>query len=59
MTSTTNTPSYEKSAYLIAVVLLGLLAVNTLVFGLPGLALTALVLVPVVFVVLLIITVGG
>ncbi|PYG30011.1 hypothetical protein [Pelagimonas varians] len=59
MTSTTNTPSYEKWAYLIAAALLGLLAVNTLVFGLAGLAMTALVLVPVVFIVLLIITVGG
>lgn len=59
MSETTTNPTHEKWAYLIAAGLLGLLAVNTLVFGLPGLAMTALVLVPVIYVVLLIIMVGG
>lgn len=59
MVETSNNPTHEKWAYVIAAALLGLLAVNTLVFGLPGLAMTALVLVPVVYIVLLIIMVGG
>jgi hypothetical protein len=48
----------EQVAYLIAAALVATGASMTVLFGLPGLAMTALALVPVVYVVLLLITVG-
>jgi hypothetical protein len=50
--------SDEAIAYLIAAALVTVGASMTTIFGLPGLAMTALTLVPVVYVVLLLITVG-
>lgn len=44
--------------YLIALLIVALLAVNTLVFGAVGLAMTALAAVPVIFGLLLLITFG-
>ncbi|SMX50262.1 hypothetical protein [Maliponia aquimaris] len=50
--------SGERIAYLGAALIVAFGATMTGMFGLPGLAMTALALVPVVFVVLLMITVG-
>ncbi|MGP6085784.1 hypothetical protein [Antarctobacter jejuensis] len=50
--------SDEKLAYLIAVLLVVFGAAMTVLFGLPGLAMTALALVPVMYVVLILISVG-
>ncbi|WP_167647464.1 hypothetical protein [Mameliella alba] len=50
--------SPEQVAYLIAALLVGAGAAMTALFGLPGLAMTALALVPVVYVVLILISVG-
>lgn len=50
--------SEERIAYLGAALLVALGAGMTALFGLPGLAMTALALVPVVYAVLLLITVG-
>lgn len=44
--------------YLIALVIVALFALNTLLFGLPGLAMTALAAVPVIYGILMLITVG-
>ncbi|MBW4985673.1 hypothetical protein KZZ07_24325 [Mameliella sp. CS4] len=50
--------SPEQVAYLIAALLVGTGAAMTALFGLAGLAMTALALVPVVYVVLILISVG-
>ncbi|WP_323771427.1 hypothetical protein [Antarctobacter sp.] len=50
--------SGEKMFYLIALVLVAVGAGMTLLFGLPGLAMTALALVPVIYVLLIAISVG-
>ena len=54
----TASDSREKWAYLLALVLVAILASNTALFGLVGLAMTGLALVPVMFVVLLTIMIG-
>ncbi len=58
-TAEDKTAATEKWAYLIALALVALLAVNTALFGLAGLSMTAVALVPVIFITLLIIMVGG
>lgn len=50
--------STEQFAYAIAALVIGTGASMTTFFGLPGLAMTALTLVPIVFVALILITVG-
>lgn len=50
--------SDEKIAYVLALVIVALGAVLTIAFGLPGLAMTALALVPVVYATLLLLTFG-
>lgn len=45
-------------AYLVALVLIVALAVNTVLFGLPGLAMTALALVPVCYGLLILLSLG-
>lgn len=50
--------SGEKLFYLIALALVVIGAAMTLLFGLPGLAMTALALVPVVYALLILISVG-
>lgn len=58
LTTETAGSSTEKWAYLLALVLVAVLATNTALFGLVGLSMTALALVPVMFITLLTITVG-
>ncbi|SNS04446.1 hypothetical protein [Antarctobacter heliothermus] len=50
--------SGEKVFYLVALVLVVIGAAMTLLFGLPGLAMTALALVPVVYALLILLSVG-
>lgn len=50
--------SGEKVFFLVALVLVVIGAAMTLLFGLPGLAMTALALVPAVYVLLIVLSVG-
>lgn len=52
------TEPYEKFAYLIAALVVALGGAMTLLFGLPGLAMTALALVPVMYILLILLSVG-